>query len=714
MVWLLVLQAQQAGAAGWDNFSDSWTVTDALGRTAPDFATAGPPRSDRTVGIFYFLWLGPHAQQGGPWDISKILQKDADAMQKPGSPLWGPMHAPHHWGESIFGYYNTDDPYVLRKHAQMLSDAGVDVVIFDVTNQLTYQPNYMTLLRAWAEVRAEGNKTPQVVFLCPFWNPAKVARELYRDLYQPGIHPELWFRWRGKPLILADAEKLRGASERHEGRDHPAELKAGETLGQSFHATNTFVAAGGSFPTWSARGSGMTLRLTRDGPGGKVIASRHFENVEDNAWALLEFPAQPAGDYYLEMREGSGTVGWWSHHSDQFAKGEAFLDGKPAGGDRTLEILYEDAEAAAISNFFTFRHPQPDYFRGQTDSNMWSWLEIYPQHVFTNTLGEKEQMSVGVAQNAVNHRLGTMSEKGSLGRSYHEGKWETNPDAVNWGYNFSEQFERALSEDPRFIFITGWNEWIAGRFNEFNGVREPVMFVDEFDQEHSRDIEPMKGGHEDDYYYQMVDYIRRYKGVRRPEPASGPKSMDIQKGFDHWTDVRPEYRDDIGDTFHRDFAEYGRHGNYVNNSGRNDMIEAKVARDGRNVYFYVRTKEALTSPAETNWMWLLIDADGSPKTGWNGYDLLVHHNVSNGTAESFLERGTGGWNWSGHHRLQMRVSENEMQLAIPREYFAPMAGEKLRFNFKWADDMPNNPDLTSWLDAGDCAPNARFNYHFEE
>jgi hypothetical protein len=38
-----------------------------------------------------------------------------------------------------------------------------------------------------------------------------------------------------------------------------------------------------------------------------------------------------------------------------------------------------------------------------------------------------------------------------------------------------------------------------------------VIFVDEFIQEFSRDIEPMNGGHGDNYYYQLVDYVRRYK-----------------------------------------------------------------------------------------------------------------------------------------------------------------------------------------------------------
>ena len=91
--------------------------------------------------MFYFLWMGAHVN-GGPYDITKILAEDPTAASNPDSPLWGPLHAFHHWGESLFGYYQSDDPYVLRRHAQMLSDAGVDVVIFDVTNQSTYDKEW--------------------------------------------------------------------------------------------------------------------------------------------------------------------------------------------------------------------------------------------------------------------------------------------------------------------------------------------------------------------------------------------------------------------------------------------------------------------------------------------------------------------------------------------------------------------------------------------
>jgi hypothetical protein len=187
----------------WDTLSDTWVATDALGRSLPTHEQVGSPRTNKVVGIFYFLWLGQHGD-AGPFDISKISAADPTAMHHANSPLWGPLHVPHHWGESIFGYYVSDDEGVLAKHAQMLADAGVDVVIFDVTNQLTYPRSYRALCRVWDRVRRRGGRTPQIAFLCPFWDPPKVVHELYRELYEPGLCPDLWFHWDGKPLILAD------------------------------------------------------------------------------------------------------------------------------------------------------------------------------------------------------------------------------------------------------------------------------------------------------------------------------------------------------------------------------------------------------------------------------------------------------------------------------------------------------------------------------
>ena len=585
--------------AAWDNYSDTWVATDAVGRSIATQEEVGSPRSDRWVGIFYFLWHGAHVN-GGPWDITRILNIDPDAMNKRDSPLWGPIHAPHHWGEPLFGYYVGDDRWVLRKHAQMLADAGVDTLIFDTSNKVIYEQYYTPLFETLSEVRAEGNATPYVAFLTPFWDPASTVQELYDRLYSKGLYEDLWFRWEGKPLILAN----------------PAQVNP-------------------------------------------------------------------------ELHE-----------------------------------------------FFTFRRPQPSYFRGPIhfdekgahpeqgpQPNMWAWLEVHPQHVFLNDRGEMEQMAVGVAQNAVRDpnappegvftglRLGTLSEPGSLGRSFHNGGDAEGLDAVPYGYNFAEQWERALREDPLFIFITGWNEWFGGRFDEFAGVKLPVMFVDTFDQEHSRDVEPMKGGHADNYYYQMVDYIRRFKGARPLPPASPVTTIDVDGDFAQWADVGPEYRDTVGDTAHRDHPGYNTATRYLNTSGRNDFTTMKVARDETFMYFYAKTREPIGPCTNPDWMVLFLNTDRKQETGWSGYDLAINRRVKDGST-TVVEHTAKGWNWQPKGAAKFKVEGNELMLAVPREMLGLVGGDEIDIEFKWADNFQLEDNMDAFTMNGDSAPFGRFNCRY--
>jgi hypothetical protein len=559
------LYAQQK----WDDFSDTWVATDALGRHVSYHLD---PRPDRKVVMFYFLWLGPEAHDHGPYDISRILSIDPSAMQKQDSPLWGPIGEAHHWGEPLFGFYNTDDPWVLRKHAEMLADAGVDAVVFDTSNKATYPQQYSALVDAFAAERAAGNKTPDIAFLTPFGDPKSTVTQLWNDIYSKGLHKDLWFKVDGKPLILADPSKV---------------------------------------------------------------------------------------------------------------------DPK-------------------LLTFFTFRKPQPSYFEGPTGPNMWSWLEVTPQHVFLNGRGEKEEMSVGVAQNAADGKLSAMSNPRSQGRSYHDGRWDLTPNAVAYGYNFAEQWENALKKDPQFIFVTGWNEWIAGRFKEFAGYSAPVVFVDEFDEEHSRDIEPMKGGHGDDYYYQLVDYIRRYKGSRKP-PLAGPKqTIILNDGFRQWDTVTPEYRDEIDDTFHRDHPGYNTTTRIVNKTGRNDLTVMKVAHDDQYIYFYAKTKNNITHFTDPSWMMLFIDIDRNHATGWEGYDYLIDHRIKD-SHTSELEFTRKGWNWEPKAEVSYRVKGNQMMIAVPRKELGLSKGA-ISFEFKWADNIGQVDNIDDFTLNGDAAPPGRFNY----
>lgn len=696
----------------WDTFSDTWVATDALGRSLPTQEQVGGPRSNKFVGIFYFLWLGRHGDRG-PFDISKILAADPAAMSKPDSPPWGPLHAPHHWGESLFGYYISDDEGVLAKHAQMLADADIDAVVFDVTNQLTYPLSWQALCRVWARIRREGGRTPQIVFLCPFWDPKKVVNELFDELYGPGRYPELWFRWEGKPLILADPALLGGAVTQ-DRRSVPTPLRAGHTLGQTFTMDKPFTAVGGSLPTWTATNCAVTLSLHRGGPDGEEVFRRRFDEIRDNAWISLRFATpQPAGTYCLRISEPKGTVGWWSAAEDVFPNGQAFGDGLPVGGDRTLRIEVADERNARLRSFFTFRKPQPDYFIGPTGPNQWGWLEVHPQHAFTNAGGAVEEVTVGVAQNAVDGNLSVLSNPRAHGRSFHNGRQPGSAGQDFWGRNFAEQWERAFELDPAIIFVTGWNEWIAGRFDinsPFYG-DGPVTFVDQFNREYSRDVEPMKGGHGDAFYYQMIANIRRFKGVRRLA-AVVPRPIRIDGRFDDWSDVEPEFRDNRGDPVQRDHPGWGQGSRYMNHTGRNDILAAKVSFDREHVHFYVRTCGPLTAPTEPNWMLLFLDCDRNPTNGWLGYDFVVKRQAGRPGGATLERQQGGGYQWGRPVEIGCRVAGTEMELAIPRSSIGAMR-LPARIDFKWADNLQETGEASDFTLHGDAAPNDRFNYRAE-
>jgi hypothetical protein len=561
------VSALAAPAPAWDTYADTWVATDALGRTLPTFEVAGPPRPNRTVGIFYFLWLGTHGKD--LHDLSKILAAD------PANPKYGPRGAFHFWGEPLFGYYLSDDEAVMRKHAQMLADAGVDVLICDVTNGWTYDDVYLKLCAVLAAMRRAGLRTPQMAFLAHS-GEGKVVQRLYDNFYGKGLHPDLWFRWQGKPLVLAS-------------------------------------------------------------PTALAPALREFFTVRES-WA------------------------WTRGH-------KWFADGR----------------------------------------DKWPWLDNHPQtfgwHEDPQT---PEQISVCVAQHPTSN----------IGRSFHHRRQPpTGQTRPGEGLCFAEQWQQALQVAPQTIFITGWNEWVAQRFISDQGgqpfLGQPLppggtFFVDQYSQEFSRDIEPMKGGHGDNYYYQMVDGIRRYKGVR-PLPSVTPQPIQMDGRFGDWAEVGPEFRDTLGDPVQRHHPGWTGAGTYVNQTGRNDLAAAKVSFDATNVYFYVRTRGPLTPASDTNWMLLFLEVDGNPTNGWLGYDVVVNRT---GAAAGYaqLERHPGGgYPWGGAREIVLRAGEREIELAIPRALLG-VTNLPATLDFKWADNIPQTGEWSDFTLHGDAAPNDRFNY----
>jgi hypothetical protein len=287
-------------------------------------------------------------------------------------------------------------------------------------------------------------------------------------------------------------------------------------------------------------------------------------------------------------------------------------------------------------------------------------------------------------------------------------------DANLYGLNFQEQWERAFELDPELVFVTGWNEYIAGQWLPKDGwTGDPFSFVDQFDWKRSRDIEPNKGWGDkgDVYYYQLIDYVRRFKGTPALEEVSAPKTVKTGKAGE-WDDVAPYYKHYKGNTMHRDHRGYSDR-YYKNETGRNDIVGAKVARDANNIYFYVETADKLTPATDRNWMMLFIDIDRDKSTGWNGYDFIVNYtNPQKGKA--FVSKNVGGWwEWEKAGEIKYAVNGNKLELEIPRK-IPGIDGKRLNFEFKWSDNMQEAGNIMDFYVNGDVAPSGRFNFVFKE
>jgi hypothetical protein len=370
-----------------------------------------------------------------------------------------------------------------------------------------------------------------------------------------------------------------------------------------------------------------------------------------------------------------------------------------------------------MKDFFTIRHTwawsSQRWFGDGRDK--WTWVDWYPQQPgWHESRSKPEQISVCIAPHPLDGK----------GRSATGGKDAPapTPDQLRpeQGIYAAMQWQRALEVDPPFIFVTGWNEWIAQRQTWGKPHKPKQMaftklgegssyFVDQLNQEFSRDAEPMKNGHGDNYYYQLVANVRRYKGVRPPTvPVAKP--IKIDGDFTDWTGVQPEYRDFLGDTLHRDHIGWNKTIRYINNTGRNDIVRAHVSPAQDTVAFHVSCAADISPATGPNWMRLYIDTDQNPKTGWNGYDMLVNRTAPTSAGLSVHQIGKG--KTTELARVPYSVKGKDLELALPRSLFG--ATPLLRFDFKWGDNQQKDGDIVEFAINGDSAPDRRFNYRFDQ
>ncbi len=590
-----------------------WIVTDGLGRVMVTNTETGDKR-DKQVAIFYWTWHGQFANEGkkafnNQENIDKLIaagmtERDyvtlsASALRKygvltgDGSGAGGPYHF---WDEPIYGYYSANDEWVLRKQAELLAAADVDVVFFDNTNgTLTWMQSAKLVMKVFSEARKQGVDAPYVSFMLPFaanGDTRSQLVQLYNQIYKQDYYSDIWFRMDGKPMLMAHGSAL----------------------------------------------------------------------------------------------------------------------------DTT------DATQRAISEMFTFRASVADYLQPMTSANQWGWLSRFPQAYFKDSEGNIEQITVGTAINHdyVNRVIAPMSlGQNVIGRTWTSYGYDTRENAVFYGACFAEQWENALAVDPELVFVTAWNEWVAMRIGHWPAASGySNCFVDQYNVEFSRDCEPSAGILKDYYYYQLADYIRQYKGTNPIEAASDPKLIDVNGGYGQWANVGPVYNDYFG-LPDRDALGYtdpttNQRLHYTNDTGRNDVYDAKVARDYENIYFMVRTMEDLTPYTDADWMNLYIDMGEDKGSNWENYEFILNKQNPENETTAILEKFTGnGYETEVVGKVTYAVKGNVLTVCIPKTMLGIPADEMtFEFGFKWTDNtgVSADGDIMKWYVNGDVAPVGRFNY----
>jgi len=368
--------------------------------------------------------------------------------------------------------------------------------------------------------------------------------------------------------------------------------------------------------------------------------------------------------------------------------------------------------------------------------NMFPWIDFsdWPTEMKDEN-GNTWMMTVSVAEicETFNSVYGYLWETKDHSRNW-DGKrnrhWiEGEEDSYLYGINFARQFEYAIEKDPPMIFICGWNEWIAGNWDSDRGwskdnqlgkytddPRDMCMFVDNFNIDHSRDIEPMTGGYGDNYYMQMCNFIRQYKGTNGRVNVGKKTTVDINGDWSQWDDATAVYKDFINDTSIRDVSLYDKWKNidiseYENNTGRNDISVMKVARDDKHFYFYVDTVEDISDPTD-NWMTLFLATGFSKTKKWNGYDFVVNRTAPPSKNKAVLEKYAGDNKWEKVAEVDMRVEGNKLMLKVPVSKIGISSMDIVNLQFKWADNCNMDNGIWTFYQDGDAAPYGRFNFLF--
>ncbi len=238
----------------------------------------------------------------------------------------------------------------------------------------------------------------------------------------------------------------------------------------------------------------IVIDLTNAGDGylGSSAWTNYIQKPMDAICdTIMEMRAEGEGTPYVVFWVGDGEGPLYRELYDKYHAVEkwqdcfVYWDGKPF-----MLTTHKQPADFPLADLLTVRSMWGLRGKGGYADGQWSFLNIdNTDHLAVDKNGKPEQVSVAVASQET-----YMSMPSAHGR---EG-----------GFFWFRQWYYAFDVHPKIVTLTWWNEWTAQRFDVDGGIH----FTDNYNQNFSRDIEPMTDGHGDQYYRWMIEYISAYKG----------------------------------------------------------------------------------------------------------------------------------------------------------------------------------------------------------
>lgn len=183
----------------FDYTAANLSAIDDLGR----ISAKGDVKNGNQVGIFYHLWHGVHESAGETLDLTKILKKNPDYLKS--EYLGVNSKKFHYWGEPLYGYYSSSDPWVLTRHIELMMLMDIDFLVYDYTNARCYDTQADLMFEILDSFAKQGFKVPRVTVYTNTNSPACVTNVYNRYLAPDAPRSQyayLWYSPNGKPMII--------------------------------------------------------------------------------------------------------------------------------------------------------------------------------------------------------------------------------------------------------------------------------------------------------------------------------------------------------------------------------------------------------------------------------------------------------------------------------------------------------------------------------